>query len=152
MFAGGGGGLVGVKYWIEIASEYVNRSLFRRRKGLHWLLSWFLFSAQGAKLNFKRQHFAYSSLVGTNNRYWRGHGLGHSNVHVWSWTWTWTWTWKRTRIQTWTWTYCKENFRNWISAFSGRTPYGFGKQNKKLMSRLRPYQNKRPWYNFRLTG
>ncbi len=29
---------------IEIATESVNRSLFRRRKGLHWLLSWFLFS------------------------------------------------------------------------------------------------------------
>ncbi len=42
MFAGGGGGLVGD--CIEIAAESVNRSLFRQRKGLHWLLSWFLFS------------------------------------------------------------------------------------------------------------
>ncbi len=31
------------------AAESVNRSLFRRRKGLHWLLSWFLFSGLGIR-------------------------------------------------------------------------------------------------------
>jgi hypothetical protein len=35
----------GVGYRQMFATESVNRSLFRRRKGLHWLLSWFLFSA-----------------------------------------------------------------------------------------------------------